>query len=74
MRVTGIPLGCSLLLPVDTVNSIQTLKAISAGGGQMSTCTDLLRLGQLLLNKGKWLDADVRCLVCTMDSVINPVR
>ena len=29
---------------------------ISAGGGQMSTCSDLLRLGQLLLNKGKWLD------------------
>jgi hypothetical protein len=28
MRVTnGIPLGCSLLLPVDTVNSVQTLKA-----------------------------------------------
>jgi hypothetical protein len=28
MRVTnGIPLGCSLLLPVDTVNSVQTRKA-----------------------------------------------
>jgi hypothetical protein len=24
----GIPLGCSLLLPVDTVNSVQTLKAL----------------------------------------------
>jgi hypothetical protein len=30
MRVTnGIPLGCSLLLPVDTVNSVQTLKAVA---------------------------------------------
>jgi hypothetical protein len=29
MRVTnGIPLGCSLLLPVVTVNSVQTLKAV----------------------------------------------
>jgi hypothetical protein len=28
MRVTDdIPLGCSLLLPVDTVNCVQTLKA-----------------------------------------------
>jgi hypothetical protein len=28
MRVTNaIPLGCSLLLPVGTVNSVQTLKA-----------------------------------------------
>jgi hypothetical protein len=27
-RVTnGIPLGCSLLVPVDTVNGVQTLKA-----------------------------------------------
>jgi hypothetical protein len=27
MRTTnGIPLGCSLLLPVDTVDSVQTLK------------------------------------------------
>jgi hypothetical protein len=30
MRVTnGIPLGLSLLLPVETVNSVQTLKAIA---------------------------------------------
>jgi hypothetical protein len=29
MRVTnGIPLGCSFLLPVDPVNSVQTLKAL----------------------------------------------
>jgi hypothetical protein len=31
MRVTnGIPLGCSLLLPVDAVNCVQTLKAYAA--------------------------------------------
>jgi hypothetical protein len=30
MRVTnGSPRGCSLLLPVDTVNRVQTLKAYS---------------------------------------------
>jgi CubicO group peptidase (beta-lactamase class C family) len=31
----------------------------SAGGGQMATCKDLLRVGQLLLNKGKWKKGDV---------------
>jgi hypothetical protein len=32
MRVTnGIPLGCSLLLPVDTVNRVQTLKSLWLG-------------------------------------------
>jgi hypothetical protein len=34
MRVTnGIPLGCLLLLPVDTVNCVQTLKAAAATQG-----------------------------------------
>ena len=27
---------------------------ISAGGGQVATCRDMLRVGQLLLNEGKW--------------------
>jgi hypothetical protein len=31
MRATnGIPLGCSLLLPVDTVNSVRTLKVLGS--------------------------------------------
>jgi hypothetical protein len=35
MRVTNsLPLGCSLLLPVGTVNSVQTLKA--GGGGLLA--------------------------------------
>ena len=29
---------------------------ISAGGGQMVSCRDVARVGQLMLNKGKWLD------------------
>jgi CubicO group peptidase (beta-lactamase class C family) len=29
---------------------------ISAGGGQRMTCRDIGRVGQLLLNKGRWLD------------------
>lgn len=28
--------------------------SITAGGGQFVTCTELLRFGQLVLNKGKW--------------------
>jgi hypothetical protein len=32
MRETnGIPLGCSLILPVGTVNPVQTLKAVKVG-------------------------------------------
>lgn len=30
---------------------------ISAGGGQMVTCRDMARVGQLVLNRGTWLDA-----------------
>ena len=47
---------------------------ISAGGGQMTTCSDLLRLGQVLLNKGKWLEASgcvracARTFVCVRQS------
>lgn len=29
----------------------------SAGGGQMVTCRDVARVGQLILNRGEWLDA-----------------
>ena len=29
---------------------------VSAGGGQMVTCREMARIGQLMLNKGKWLD------------------
>ena len=31
---------------------------ISAGGGQMVSCRDMARVGQLILNRGAWLDAD----------------
>jgi hypothetical protein len=35
-RVTnGIPLGCPLFLPVDTVNCVQTLKVIWIGGASL---------------------------------------
>jgi len=31
---------------------------ISTGGGQMMSCGQIARVGQLLVNKGEWLDAD----------------
>jgi hypothetical protein len=45
MRVTNtIPLGCSLLLPVGTVNSVQTLKAdfakLDSCGGTLANGTE----------------------------------
>jgi hypothetical protein len=40
MRVTkGIPLGCSPLLPVDTVNCVQTLKALGGTATLAATLT-----------------------------------
>jgi hypothetical protein len=49
MRVTnGIPLGCSRLLPVDTVNCVQTLKAedIRTVGGYVLMATVFESSGQ----------------------------
>jgi ABC-type multidrug transport system fused ATPase/permease subunit len=44
MRViNGIPLGSSLLLPVCTVNSVQTLKAGQSGSGKSSVLRLLQR-------------------------------
>ena len=45
------PLGVPGLYEFDGVG-----KDISAGGGQMATCREIARAGQLLLNQGKWLD------------------
>ena len=30
----------------------------SAGGGQMLTCRELARVGQVIVNDGQWLDAN----------------
>jgi hypothetical protein len=55
-RVTnGIPLGSSLLLPVDTVNCVQTLKVFA-------DCTE-----NAMFNKRV---GAVRCAVYTMDSAL----
>lgn len=31
---------------------------IQVGGGQQASCRDLARIGQLIINKGKWIDAN----------------
>jgi hypothetical protein len=31
---------------------------ISAGGGQMMSCLDIARVGTLIVNEGRWKDAD----------------
>jgi hypothetical protein len=50
---------------------------ISAGGGQMMSCRDALRVGQLMLNKGMWPSADggadVRLLDADfVDAMLSP--
>ena len=45
------PLGVPRLYEFDGLGD-----DISAGGGQMATCREIARAGQLLLNHGKWLD------------------
>lgn len=49
----AVPLGIPDLFLDDDIPD----DGISAGGGQMTTCRSLLRLGQLLLNGGVWPDA-----------------
>jgi CubicO group peptidase (beta-lactamase class C family) len=36
----------------------QVGKEISSGGGQMVSCRDVARVGQLVLNGGQWIDVD----------------
>ena len=49
----AIPLGIPDIYRYEGLNG-----TISAGGGQMVTCRQLLRLGQLIANRGAWVDAD----------------
>ena len=48
----AIPLGIPDIYRYEGLNG-----TISAGGGQMVTCRQLLRLGQLIANRGAWVDA-----------------
>lgn len=51
-REYAIPMGMQRLFAFDGFGD-----DISAGGGQMMTCRDHLRVGQLLLNNGMWKNA-----------------
>lgn len=46
------PMGFPHLYKYDNVNP-----EVSIGGGQFMTCREMARVGQLILNKGKWLDS-----------------
>jgi hypothetical protein len=51
----GIPLGCSLILPVHTGNCVQTLKAFTA----RTHASDRSR-GRVSTNRGWWTNASAR--------------
>lgn len=52
-RNYAVPLGLPDLFAFDGFG-----EEISAGGGQLMSCRDALRVGQLLLNKGLWPSVD----------------
>jgi len=47
------PIGLPTLFDYDATGT-----EFSAGGGQMMSCRDIARVGQVFLNKGMWLDAN----------------
>lgn len=53
----AVPLGFDSFFDYDDVQPDQGgPQQISAGGGQMVTCREMARFGQLIVNRGKWLD------------------
>ena len=53
-RELGVPLGIPSIFLYDGL----TTGDISAGGGQLYTCRDAARVGQLIASGGVWADAD----------------
>lgn len=54
----AVPMGIPDLYTWDRYSTLEA-HDITAGGGQFVTCTELLRFGQLILNKGRWPATDV---------------
>eukprot|EP01046_Picozoa_sp_COSAG06_P003085 COSAG06_NODE_115_length_23358_cov_31.775227_24_plen_326_part_00 len=54
----AVPMGIPDLYTWDMYTTLEA-RDITAGGGQFVTCTELLRFGQLILNKGRWPAKDV---------------
>jgi CubicO group peptidase (beta-lactamase class C family) len=54
----AVPMGIPDLYTWDRYTTLEA-HDITAGGGQFVTCTELLRFGQLILNKGRWPAKDV---------------
>jgi CubicO group peptidase (beta-lactamase class C family) len=54
----AVPLGIPEFFDYDNIGEAQGGPTqIASAGGQMVTCREMARFGQLMLNKGKWLDA-----------------
>ena len=54
----AVPLGIPEFFDYDAIDATQGGPTqIASAGGQMVTCREMARFGQLMLNKGKWLDA-----------------
>ena len=53
----AVPMGMPEYFDYDDIDETQGgPQQIAAGGGQMVTCREMARVGQLMVNKGKWLD------------------
>jgi CubicO group peptidase (beta-lactamase class C family) len=61
-RAFAEPLGVPGLFDFDGAGA-----DISAGGGQMASCREIARAGQLVLNGGKWLGVDGKAVVQVLD-------
>ena len=56
----AVPMGAPEYFDYDDILPEQGgPQQISAGGGQMVTCREMARFGQLMANKGKWLDQNM---------------
>ena len=53
----AVPMGMPEYFDYDDIDETQGgPQQIAAGGGQMVTCREMARVGQLMVNKGKWLE------------------
>jgi tRNA pseudouridine(38-40) synthase len=75
MHVTnGIPLRCSLFLPVGTVNSVQTLKDITGGSDYFNSGLPAMQEVEIRVQANRFLYNQVRNMVAALVEVGRGAR